>query len=65
MAHVVIKWRMSDEERIKINLKNDDRVPAMIVIFKYYYFIKRVCYYVVLCIGRTYEIFNLKHNRYI
>lgn len=56
---------MSDEERIKINLKNDDRVPTMIVIFKYYYFIKRVCYYVVLRTGRIYEVFNLKYNRYI
>jgi len=38
---------MSDEERIKINLKDDVRVAAMVVMTKYYYFIKRVCYYVV------------------
>ena len=44
LAHVVIKWSMSDEERRKINLKNDDRVAVTIVIFKYYYFIKRVCF---------------------
>ena len=56
---------MSDEERRKINLKNDDRVAAMIVIFKYYYFIKRVCYYVVLRTGRIYEVFNFKYHRYI
>ena len=65
MTHVVIKWSMSDEERIKIDLKNDVRVAAMVVMTKYYYFIKGVCYYVVLCIGRTYEIFNFKYNRYI